>query len=88
MKPSRHRESPSGKSFRRWEDGERRIIIGGIFVLGRIPRIDCDSRMAVMATTMDRRIIMVNLILWNEGVEIDRDRNVKALVSDGDVISM
>lgn len=69
LEPFRHRESPRGKSFRRFEgreDGERRIIIGGDIFYLRIQTIDCDSRMALAVTTMDRRIIMVNLILWNE----------------------
>lgn len=51
------------------EDGERRIVIigGGIFYLwpNLEDRLMSDWRMA----TMDRRVIVINLILWNEGVD-------------------
>ena len=56
------------KKFWMEEDRERRIVIicGGIFLSSNLEdRLMSDWRMA----TMDRRVIVVNLILWNEGVD-------------------
>lgn len=55
------------KKFWMEEDRERRIVIicGGIFLSSNLEdRLMSDWRMA----TMDRRVIVVNLILWNEGI--------------------